>query len=361
MPLPDILQFIGMGEKTGTLRLTCAPARKELHFEGGVAVCCSSNNPKEYLGQHLLARTSLTEADLEAAFRAQRQSGQPLGRVLVEQGRLTEDELDRVLARKIEDAMYEAFTWSEGEFEFVEGELDPRAVPIRVPIDWQNLIMEGARRADEMGRIRQAIPGDGARFDVHPDRFPPGFPKSGGDKKLLHLAGRGLSAGDICARFHLSDFDVLSRLADLCQRGLISVDAESTAASSGPDRNETLELGSRLLSEARLLEALQLFQTGLERFPGDRSFETGLAKVKHELEHAFSEPEGVVPELAASLDELTDAGLDSKQAFVISRVNGQWSLRSIAQICPFDELDVLATLHELCRRGLVRVERPVVA
>ena len=61
MPLPDILQFIGLGRKTGVLTVKHVRRRKHVCFHEGLAVFCSSNCPKEYLGQHLLVRTNRVE------------------------------------------------------------------------------------------------------------------------------------------------------------------------------------------------------------------------------------------------------------------------------------------------------------
>ena len=65
-----------------------------------------------------------------------------------------------------------------------------------------------------------------------------------------------------------------------------------------------------------------------------------------------------MPNLLVDLQALTQLELDAQQGFVISRVNGQWSLQAIAQICPFDQLDVLALFAELEAEGLIRVEAP---
>jgi hypothetical protein len=362
MPLPDVLQFIGLGKKTGVLRVVHGRAEKKLSFEGGTAVCCSSNNPKEYLGQHLLARTAIGEADLERAFRRQAREGRPLGEILVEAGLISPEELDRVLRRKIEDSMYELFAWQAGDFSFAEGELEPGSVPVRVQLSWESLLMEGARRTDELARIRTLIPSDGVRLIARRERFPEGFPRSGGDRKLVALVERGFSVAQVLTRFHLSDFDILDRLATLCREGLFEVVAgsdEAQDAGDGPDRNELLAEGSRLLAEGRFLEAIASFRSGTQRFAGDHSFADALATAEAQLAARYADADRVVPELAIGLEELTTIELDAQQGFVISRVNGQWSLRSIAQICPFAEAEVLGIFAELERRGLIRVQQPV--
>lgn len=361
MPLPDILQFIGLGRKTGVLHVVDGRTEKKLMFEDGIAVCCASNNPKEYLGQHLLARTAIGEAELEKAFRRQAREGRPLGEILVQAGLISAEDLDRVLRRKIEDSMYELFGWQAGEFSFDEGELEAGSVPVRVQLSWESLLMEGARRTDELARIRQIIPSDGLRLIVRRERFPEGFPRSGGDRKLVALVERGFPVAQVLTRFHLSDFDILDRLATLCREGLFEVVAGSDQAqdgTGGPDRNELLAEGSRLLAEGRFLEAIERFRSGTQRFAGDHSFADALATAEAQLSTRYANPDRLVPELAIGLEELTTVELDAQQGFVISRVNGQWSLRSIAQICPFGEAEVLGIFAELERRGLIRVQQP---
>ena len=362
MPLPDILQFIGLGRKTGVLRVEDGSSEKQLFFEEGSAVWCSSNNPKEYLGQHLLARTAIQESDLERAFRRQASERRPLGEILVEAGLITAEELDKVLRRKIEDSMYELFDWEQGAFSFDEGALEQERIPVRVSLSWESLLMEGARRSDELKCIRERIPNDSVRLLARRERFPEGFPRSGGDRKLVALVERGIPVAQVLTRFHLSDFDILSRLSELCREGLFEVvegSQEEEDGTAGPDRNALLSEGSRLLAESRYLEALACFRSGTQRFPGDRSFADALASAEAQLQAHYRNADELVPQLAIGFDELTRLELDAQQGFVISRVNGQWSLRSIAQICPFGEADVLGIFAELERRGLVTVGAPV--
>ena len=210
-----------------------------------------------------------------------------------------------------------------------------------------------------MTRIRTRIPNDNARFVTVPERFPAGFPRSGGDRKLIALVERNVPAGKILSRFHVSDFDILTRLSELCREGLLQVIEASVDESAGPDRSELLTRGSALLAEQSFLEALELFRSGVSRFPSDASFADGLAAVELQLRKTYADQDSLVPELALSLDELQATELDAQAGFVISRVNGQWNLRSISQICPFDESDVLAIVHDLKSRGLIHVGAPV--
>ena len=68
MALPDLLQWVAAGRKTGTLRLQGEAFQVSLMFNGGAIVGSSSNDPREYLGQFLLSEGLITEHQLKDAF-----------------------------------------------------------------------------------------------------------------------------------------------------------------------------------------------------------------------------------------------------------------------------------------------------
>ena len=361
MPLPDVLQFLGLGRKSGVLRIESPTGRKQLYLEDGRAVYCSSGSAKEYLGQHLLARTHLTEADLERAFRLQKESGRRLGEVLVDHGFLTASQIDMVLRKKVEDCVYELFTWDVGRFVFEEGAPPEEDIPLRLSLDWQDLIMEGARRSDELAVIRDVIPGDHVRFRSVRDRFPAGFPRTGGDQRLIQLVEEGCSVGEICPRFHVSDFDILSRLAALVREGLLAVDEVSIEEGRLLGRDELLRCGTRFLEKGHLTEALEIFREGAKRFFEDAAMVEGLRACERRLhKHFLAQTANMlaVPVLRGGGEELLKAPLDAKQAFVATRINGSWTVKSIVQICPFDEMEVLCILDGLVRQGLIEMRIP---
>jgi hypothetical protein len=361
MPLPDVLQFLGLGRKSGVLDVESGSHRKQVVFEDGLIVFCTAGSPKEYLGQHLLARTSLDEADVAEAFRVQAERGCPLGEVLVAMGKISTGEVETVLSRKIEDSLYDLFTWKSGHFIFDERPAPRELVPVRLALGWQDVVLEGARRADEMQRIAEVIPGQHVRLLVDRTKFSPGFPKSGGDKKLVELLEQGLSVGDVCPRFHASDFDILNRLSHLVRHGILAVDPASlTQARRSPA--QTVRDGLILAQAGHVGEALGLLRDGLRELPEDRTLAEALRAVEAKLRAEFTASGtdlDAVPRLARPVEELDGTRLTSKQGFVLSRINGTWNVRSIAQICPFDELEVLAILDGLVRERMVTLETPV--
>lgn len=362
MPLADILQFLGLGRKTGVLQLESGIQRKSLYFENGRAVYCSSGNAKEYLGQHLLARTALTEADIERAFAAQRASGRKLGEILVESGLISAPQLDAVLRHKIEDSMYELFTWTTGRFDFEAGVMPSAEMPVRLSLDWQDLVMEGARRSDEAERLRAIIPGPHVRFKAHPGDWPPGFPANPGDKKLVALVQEGLSVAEICPRFHSSDLDILARLKAMVDSGILSVDQVSLDDGRPLTRDETLRAATEFMQRGNLVEAWEVLREGATRYFDDNAIVAGMRSCELRLRKHFATTMSdcnAVPSLTLPLDQLAGHPLSSKQAYLVSRINGTWTVRSIIQICPFDETEALCILDSLVRQGLVHMRVPV--
>lgn len=359
MPLPDILQFLGLGRKTGVLCVEAHGARKAVAFEDGVVVFCTSGNAKEYLGQHLLARTRLTTEQLASAFEAQERDQRRLGEILVGEGLVTEAELATVLGRKVEDSLYELFTWPSGQFTFEEHALAAGDAPVRIALNWQDAVMEGCRRADETARLREVIPGPAMRFHAVPSRYPKGFPRTSGDRKLIELVEQGLSVGQICPRFHASDFDILSRVRTLVLEGILAPDEKSRAEALVPDHTRELRRAQELIRDGELCEALQALRAAALRYPGDAEIAAELERLDVEVRESFATLGGLdaVPRLEGGLERLTRLQLTAQQGFVASRVSGSWSVRTLVQLCPFEEVDVLATLVELARRGVLDFAR----
>jgi hypothetical protein len=344
------------------LQVEAGVQRKSLYVEDGRAVYCSSGNPKEYLGQHLLARTALTEADIERAFAAQRASGRKLGEILVEGGLISTAQLDAVLRHKIEDSMYELFTWTTGRFEFEAGVVPSAEMPVRLSIGWQDLVMEGARRSDEAERIRSVIPGPHVRFQARPKEWPPGFPSNPGDTKLIALIQEGLSVAEICPRFHSSDLDILTRLKAMVESGIIALDPVSIEDSRPLTRDEILRAATEFMQRGNLVEAWELLREAAAAYFDDNAIVAGMRSCELRLRKHFATTMSdfnAVPRLRLSLDQLAGHPLSSKQAYLVSRINGTWSVRSIMQICPFDETEVMCLIDSLVRQGLVEMKAPV--
>jgi tetratricopeptide (TPR) repeat protein len=103
--LPDVLQLLAMGSKSGCLTLHVDDGSGSIYFENGK-----------------ISHASVTERRLET-----------------------------------DDAVFAMFNWTQGVFSFEPGVMPPAGAS-RVPVDPQELLLEGARRVDEWSQIEKKIP-----------------------------------------------------------------------------------------------------------------------------------------------------------------------------------------------------------
>src|SRR5262245_3012246 len=165
MALPDVLQWVAMGQETGTLLVQRGATETRILFRDGSLFSSWSNDPRHSLGQYLIRDRHVTEEQLFKALLAQERGGGLLGSILVADGRLSEEDLKTALAFKAEETIYDLFLWNEGDFEFKDGELsDEVRFHLRLPIT--AVILEGIRRVDEWARIHEAFRSSSATFKV---------------------------------------------------------------------------------------------------------------------------------------------------------------------------------------------------
>lgn len=65
-----------------------------------------------------------------------------------------------------------------------------------------------------------------------------------------------------------------------------------------------------------------------------------------------------VPVLKVPLDRLTSFNFTPNEGFVLSRINGNWDVKSIVQISPIREVEVLLVFQRLLRDGVIEWKRP---
>ena len=64
-------------------------------------------------------------------------------------------------------------------------------------------------------------------------------------------------------------------------------------------------------------------------------------------------PAGSIPVLRKPMEELMDFPFTPPEAFIVSRINGTWDVRSIGRISPFPEAEVTRIFHKLHKSGVI--------
>jgi tetratricopeptide (TPR) repeat protein len=170
--LPDVLQLLAMGQKTGCLSVTDRNNFGYIYFDRGRISYASIVNRRDRLGDTLVKNNVITQRELDAAIDAQatQQRNKRLGEILIEQHILTREELHRYIRVQIEEAVYYLFTWMQGTFSF-EADMRPDDHDVLVSINPESLLLEGARRVDEWSLIEKKVPSFDLIFELDAGRL----------------------------------------------------------------------------------------------------------------------------------------------------------------------------------------------
>ena len=165
--LPDVLQLLAMGQKTGCLSVADRNNFGYIYFDRGRISYASIVNRRDRLGDLLVKHGVITQLELDVAVEAQSrgQRGKRIGEILIEQHILTREELHRYIRVQIEEAVYYLFTWTQGTFSF-EADMRPEDHDVLVSINPESLLLEGARRVDEWSLIEKKVPTFDLIFEV---------------------------------------------------------------------------------------------------------------------------------------------------------------------------------------------------
>jgi hypothetical protein len=163
---PEIVQFVFSSLKTGVLLMSFSSdaeahppevpeglRRKSIYFREGQVVFASSSDPHDRLGPVLGRAGLVTGSDLERCSRLVR-SGQPLGRVLVDEQIIDAGQLYEGITLQVKEIFLGCFLETVGEFAFLEGTQDDQH-QVKLPERTRDLILEGMKRLEE-AELRRA-------------------------------------------------------------------------------------------------------------------------------------------------------------------------------------------------------------
>ena len=168
--LPDVLQLLSMGKKSGCLSVAHRTSFGYIYFDKGRISYASVVNRRDRLGDLLVKSATITQHQLDDAVAAQgRHREKRLGELLVEQNALTLEQLHDAINTQIQEAVYFLFTWNQGTFNF-EPDVTPDEADHTVSINPESLLLEGARRVDEWSLIEKKIPSFDIVFELDPSK-----------------------------------------------------------------------------------------------------------------------------------------------------------------------------------------------
>ncbi|RPH53257.1 DUF4388 domain-containing protein [bacterium] len=370
MQLEELLQWLSQSKKNGTLEIVNGRVEKKIFFKDGLILSSASNKPEEYLGHFLVSHGLITEDQLDRAIAMQEQTRTLLGKILVSHNAIQEKDLNRILRLKAEESIYDIFSWREGDFRFLDDVLpDGAMVPMR--LDVTGVVMEGVQRVDEWRRIRDVIP--------HEQMIPVALgdlskiPKLGaGDRRILEFVDDERTLEEIREATRSTEYQVSKLFFDQHQAGRLKFvklrwasgtpggSPAAGAAHGMPNASTLLQAGQAYLAQNDYDAALRHLRAARALEPENPDALAALnnaeKKIREEIEKAGVSL-GSVPQLTATIEQLTAAKLSPQEGFMLTRVNGSYDIQSILKITPMPQLDALIVFWKLSREGFIKLTK----
>ncbi len=366
----DLLQWLSLGQKSGTLVVANKDVEKKIFFRNGRVISSASNDPREYLGQFLMSHGYLSEEELRKAMEVQLQSGILLGKILVVIGLITEPDLMRLMRLKAEEEVYDVFLWNDGEFHFIDNEL-PQMEMVPLKVDVTGIIMEGTRRVDEWPRIREVIPHDKMIPVVQkPIELDEEFDEA--QTTVLDAIDSKRTIAEIVLESRSSSFLVCSTVAPLARAGFIRLVEKGVSQAAAPVEEEVPFPTEGFSESEEIMSMLNAAQSALRAKDFDKTqrllkaaqnLDPNHPKVRSATKGAEAvimaelRNQGIhdarVPRIVKSLEEITTMNFSPNEGFILSRINGTWDIGSLIKISPIREADALMIFYRLMKDGII--------
>ena len=271
--LPDVIQLLFLGRRTGCLALADRHNFGTIYFEEGHIIYAAIVNRRDRLGDILVKSGRISADTLRQAI--DRQEGDrehKLGEILVELGALKREELESYMRLQIEEAVYYLFTWTSGTFNFEAG-LRPESEDFLVHISPEALLLEGARRVDEWSLIEKKVPSFDLIFSVDQAHIGQSAPTlSAEQQRLLPLIDGTRDVQQIIDESGLVEFEVGKALYGLITAGFAH--RVGTSAAAAPKANDSRvdehrNLGVAFYKAGMFDEALREFRRVTDLRPSD--------------------------------------------------------------------------------------------
>ncbi|MBX3186943.1 MAG: DUF4388 domain-containing protein [Labilithrix sp.] len=157
--LCDIVALAAQSGWKGELILLAEAGNRSFYFDSGTIIGASTTVPEERLGETLYRFGEINREQLETIVRAAGETGKRFGEAAVETGIVGAETLFAMIARQVEEVFFSAVHVSEGAFYFFD-RFDEKHIIRRHNMNASGLLMEAARRMDEMRFFREKIPND---------------------------------------------------------------------------------------------------------------------------------------------------------------------------------------------------------
>jgi len=230
--LAEILQLVAVQQKTGMLTVFSEARGTVLFFRDGKIISTRDRRRKAHdpFKEYLTRYGVLGREELIRISQISSQSKLDLTDILVSEGFLTQEELEKHWHKQIQETMHDTLTWDQCNYKFISSEEIVSGIKTLEHFNIDAMLMESMRRIDEFPRLLEAFPND----EVHIERTSKALPDEGvtqSAKQIYGILEKSMNLRDLIARGKLPVFEVYEALRLLADNGAIhTTDAQATIA-----------------------------------------------------------------------------------------------------------------------------------
>ncbi len=223
--LPEVIELIRMGGKTGKLTVIGDGVGICIYFKNGLAIFAHPMYRRDKFGNLLVEAGIVKRKHIEAALYKQKKQPKGekrlrIGTLLVEMGFVAEEDLVYFIESEIKDSVYEVLKEKQIEFEFVK-EFDLYEHDVTARFNIENAVLEGVRKIDEWEEVNRVLGDFDSVYAISED---PEFRLkifTINEWKIKTLVDGKRSINEITAVAKLDRLEVCKTLAKLLQNDII--------------------------------------------------------------------------------------------------------------------------------------------
>lgn len=239
--LEEILQLIGLQQKTGLLRVD-ASYPMALFFEHGILIGYRDRDRtgSDPLETFLKSYGYFAPENWEHIDFVQRHSQLDLADILVNEGLFSSEELSVVQMEAAQECLVNGMMLRDGRYQFLSGRGELEALRGRVRIKVESLLMEAVRRIDELPTLRKRFPTGSVKIRR---TLEPADDATLGDgaRRLLAAIEDETTLQAVTAAGKMSEFLCLETLGQLAELKLIAVQSLPSPEEQEKTRREEID------------------------------------------------------------------------------------------------------------------------
>lgn len=358
LEFPKLITYLNSNRLSGTLRVTNDAKSKFILIENGEIMSAYSEFAEDSFRSVIRRMQILPESQqLDFEFEQNLTDGH-FAKKLIEKGYVTEREFLEVLKHQSQDIILSLFEWRVGDFIFYPDKFpDTKTISLKLPFKW--VIEHGLERVRLRREIDSRLPVKGI-FRIRDEAFRLMQVKEHPQpevRRFFDALAEPSSIRSLCANSMLTEFEVVTFLLRYLEEGKIETYAKTEQSLSDDIKKELAE-AEIFYTKGRYWEAWTKLKKVLIDIPGHADlqsiYQQYTEKFKQDLHQTISSVD-LVPVVQGKLDEKVYARFpkDTALGFILSRIDGNSTVKDIGRLLKIDREKLLITLYLLHKSNII--------